>query len=47
MEILEDQFVISKMPDYVDSKYNNFHSLFHMASPFKYCGMEVAENTIY
>ena len=34
----EDQFVISKKPDYVRSKYNNFHSLFHMAAPFKYWG---------
>ena len=34
----ENQFVISKKPDYVRNKYNNFHSLFHMAAPFKYWG---------
>ena len=34
----EDQFVISKKPDYIRPKYNNFHSLFHMAAPFKYWG---------
>ena len=32
----ENQFVISKKPDYIRNKYNNFHSLFHMAAPFKY-----------
>ena len=34
----ENQFVISKKPDYIRNKYNNFHSLFHMAAPFKYWG---------
>jgi len=34
----EDQFVLSKKPDYIRPKYNNFHSLFHMAAPFKYWG---------
>jgi hypothetical protein len=34
----ENQFVLSKKPDYVRNKYNNFHSLFHMAAPFKYWG---------
>ena len=34
----ENQFVISKKPDYARTKYNNFHSLFHMAAPFKYWG---------
>ncbi len=34
----ENQFVLSKKPDYVRHKYNNFHSLFHMAAPFKYWG---------
>lgn len=34
----DDQFILTKKPDYVRSKYNNFHSLFHMAAPFKYWG---------
>ena len=34
----ENQFVISKKPDYVRHKYSNFHSLYHMAAPFKYWG---------
>ena len=34
----EDQFVLTKKPDYTRTKYNNFHSLFHMAAPFKYWG---------
>ena len=34
----EDQFVLSKKPDYLRPKYSNFHSLFHMAAPFKYWG---------
>lgn len=34
----ENQFVLTKKPDYVRSKYNNFHSLIHMAAPFKYWG---------
>lgn len=34
----ENQFVISKKPNYVRPKYSNFHSLFHMAAPFKYWG---------
>ena len=34
----EDQFILTKKPDYVRNKYSNFHSLFHMAAPFKYWG---------
>ena len=34
----EGEYVLSKKPDYIRSKYNNFHSLFHMAAPFKYWG---------
>ena len=32
----ESQFKIIKKPDYEFPKYNNFHSLFHQAAPFKY-----------
>ena len=34
----ENQNILAKKPDYVRSKYSNFHSLFHMAAPFKYWG---------
>ena len=32
----EDQFKISKKPDYEYPKYSNYHTLFHQAAPFKY-----------
>ena len=31
-----DQFIIQKKPDYEYPKFNNYHSLFHQAAPFKY-----------
>lgn len=34
----ENQFVLTKKPDYERPRYNNFHSLYHMAAPFKYWG---------
>ena len=34
----EDQYILAKKPDYYRAKYHNFHSLFHMAAPFKYWG---------
>ena len=34
----EGQYVLSKKPDYIRHKYSNFHSLFHLAAPFKYWG---------
>ena len=34
----EDQFTISKKPDYERPRYRNFHSLYHMAAPIKYWG---------
>lgn len=34
----ENQFVVSKKPDYERPRYKNFHSLYHMAAPFKYWG---------
>jgi len=33
-----DQFQLKKIPDYERFKYNNFHTLFHQAAPFKYWG---------
>lgn len=32
----EDQFKVKKKPDYEFPKYNNFHSLFHLAAPVKF-----------
>ena len=34
----ENESIPQKKPDYVRSKYNNFHTLFHLAAPFKYWG---------
>lgn len=34
----ENQFHIRKKPDYERNRYNNFHTLFHAAAPFKYWG---------
>ena len=34
----ENESIPQKKPDYIRSKYNNFHSLYHMAAPFKYWG---------
>ena len=34
----EDQFIISKKPDYERPRYKNFHSLYHLAAPVKYWG---------
>lgn len=34
----EKQFQIHKKPDYERPHYNNFHTLFHAAAPFKYWG---------
>ena len=32
----ENQFFLRKKPDYERPKYNNFHSLYHLAAPVKY-----------
>ena len=34
----ENQFNLTKKPDYERPRYKNFHSLYHMAAPFKYWG---------
>lgn len=34
----ENQFNLTKKPDYERPRYRNFHSLYHMAAPFKYWG---------
>ena len=34
----ENESIPQKKPDYIRSKYNNFHTLFHLAAPFKYWG---------
>ena len=33
-----DQFRLKKNPDYERPRYNNFHTLYHQAAPFKYWG---------
>ena len=32
----ENQFFLRKKPDYERNRYNNFHSLYHLAAPVKY-----------
>ena len=34
----ENQFTLTKKPDYERPHYKNFHSLYHLAAPFKYWG---------
>lgn len=34
----ENQFFLTKKPDYERPRYNNFHSLYHLASPVNYWG---------
>ena len=34
----ENQFYLTKKPDYERPRYKNFHSLYHLASPVKYWG---------
>ena len=34
----EDQFILTKKPDYERSRYRNFHTLYHLAAPVKYWG---------
>ena len=33
-----DQFKLKKKPDYERPRYQNFHTLYHLAAPFKYWG---------
>ena len=34
----EDQFILTKKPDYERPRYKNFHTLYHLAAPVKYFG---------
>ena len=34
----EDQFILTKKPDYERPRYRNFHTLYHLAAPVKYFG---------
>jgi hypothetical protein len=34
----DDQFILTKKPDYERPHYKNYHTLYHLAAPFKYWG---------
>ena len=34
----DDQFILTKKPDYERPHYKNYHTLYHLAAPFRYWG---------